>query len=152
MWMPRNPGCNPVLVTLWFVSPASGLQLFTIINFPPFARTSRQFSKTLIISSSVKITNKFLTIIASTSFDCGASLRISPAINVTLRSGIPSLARNFLARSTTSGKSSRAPWGMFTSGQFKKSRQKVSLSSPDIHDPVALVPGVHSKHAWLRTV
>ena len=109
MWIPRKPGCSPDEVTLCSVSPASGLQLFTIINFPPFIRTSWQFSKTLIISSSVKITNKFLTMMVSTSVDCGTSFRIFPIVNVIRLSGIPSFAKNFLEHSITSEKSNRTP-------------------------------------------
>ena len=109
MWIPRKPGCRPDDVTLWSVSPASGLQLFTIINFPPFIRTSWHFSKTLIISSPVKITNEFLIMMVSTYVDCSTSLRIFSIVNFIRLSGIPSFATNFFARSITSGKSNRIP-------------------------------------------
>ena len=45
----------------------------------------------------------------STYLDCGTSLRIFPIVNVIRLSGIPSFAKNFLARSITSGKSNRTP-------------------------------------------
>ena len=46
--------------------------------------------------------------IVSNSVDCDTSLRIFPIVNVIRLSGIPSFAKNLLARSMTSGKSNRA--------------------------------------------
>ena len=87
----------------------SELVLFYHIRERGHKRTLWQFSKTLIISSSVKITNKFLTMMVSTSVDCGTSFRIFPIVNVIRLSGNPSFANNFWARSITPGKSNRTP-------------------------------------------